>query len=42
MKNYDQPLHQRPMGQGPSGNVFEVHDSTTEEVFATVPQGTRS
>ncbi|PIT74377.1 aldehyde dehydrogenase family protein [Limnohabitans sp. B9-3] len=25
-----------------SGKTFEVHDSTTEEVFATVPQGTRA
>jgi betaine-aldehyde dehydrogenase len=25
-----------------SGKTFDVHDSTTEEVFATVPQGTRA
>ena len=42
MKRYDAHYINGQWVKAQSSNVFEVHDSTTEEVFATVPQGTRA
>ena len=42
MKNYTQHYINGQWVASQSGKIFEVHDSTTEEVFATVPQGTKA
>ena len=42
MKNYDSHYINGQWVKAQAAQVFEVHDSTTEEVFATVPQGTRA
>ena len=42
MKRYDAHYINGQWVKAQSSNVFEVHDSTTEEVFVTVPQGTRA
>ena len=42
MKNYTNHYINGQWVKAQSGKVFEVHDSTTEEVFATVPQGTKA
>ena len=42
MKRYDAHYINGQWVKAQSSNVFEVHDSTTEEVFATVPHGTRA
>jgi betaine-aldehyde dehydrogenase len=41
MKRYDSHYINGQWVKAQSTAVFEVHDSTTEDVFATVPQGTR-
>ena len=42
MQNYDSHYINGQWVKAQSSQVFEVHDSSTEEVFATVPQGTRA
>ncbi len=42
MKKYSAHYIQGQWVEAQSDKVFEVHDSSTEEVFATVPQGTRA
>jgi len=42
MKNYTNHYINGQWVKAQAGKVFEVHDSTTEEVFATVPQGTKA
>ena len=42
MKTYNSHYINGQWVAAQSKQVFEVHDSSTEEVFATVPQGTRS
>ena len=42
MKKYDSHYINGQWVKAQATQVFEVHDSTTEEVFATVPQGTRA
>lgn len=42
MKRYDAHYINGQWVKAQSTQVFEVHDSTTEEVFATVPQGSRA
>ncbi len=42
MKKYDSHYINGQWVKAQAAQVFEVHDSTTEEVFATVPQGTRA
>ena len=42
MKKYNAHYIRGQWVDAQSDNVFEVHDSSTEEVFATVPQGTRA
>ena len=42
MKHYNDHYINGQWVKAQSGKNFEVHDSTTEEVFATVPQGTKA
>jgi acyl-CoA reductase-like NAD-dependent aldehyde dehydrogenase len=42
MTSYDSHYINGQWVKAQSTHVFEVHDSSTEEVFATVPQGTRA
>ena len=42
MKHYDSHYINGQWVKAQSSKVFEVHDSSTEEVFATVPQGSRA
>ncbi|PIT80969.1 aldehyde dehydrogenase family protein [Limnohabitans sp. JirII-29] len=42
MKHYDSHYINGQWVKAQSSKVFEVHDSSTEEVFATVPQGSRT
>ncbi len=42
MKNYTSHYINGQWVKAQSTHVFEVHDSTTEEVFASVPQGTQA
>jgi len=42
MKNYTSHYINGQWVKAQSMHVFEVHDSTTEEVFASVPQGTQA
>ena len=42
MQTYDSHYINGQWVKAQSSAVFEVHDSSTEEVFATVPQGTRA
>jgi betaine-aldehyde dehydrogenase len=42
LKKYDSHYINGQWVKAQATQVFEVHDSTTEEVFATVPQGTRA
>ena len=42
MKHYPSHYINGQWVKAQSDKVFEVHDSTTEDVFATVPQGTSS
>ena len=42
MKNYDSHYINGQWVKAQGAQTFEVHDSTTEEVFASVPQGTRA
>ena len=42
MKHYSDHYINGQWVKAQSGKNFEVHDSTTEEVFATVPQGTKA
>ena len=42
MKTYNSHYINGQWVAAQSKQVFEVHDSSTEEVFATVPQGTRA
>jgi len=42
LKKYSAHYIQGQWVEAQSDKVFEVHDSSTEEVFATVPQGTRA
>jgi acyl-CoA reductase-like NAD-dependent aldehyde dehydrogenase len=42
LKHYDSHYINGQWVKAQSSKVFEVHDSSTEEVFATVPQGSRA